>query len=100
VQIIFEGDDISETLELEATTVSRIGNCPGSGPFEAGSTVNFEASGYDDYGNQMPVTAAWSLTGDVATLAENGNVRMNRPAKPSRYRSLSVSLRGLRRGSN
>jgi uncharacterized protein (AIM24 family) len=85
VKLIFKGDAATRILELEAIPITRIGIHPGPGPYEAGRMVDFDAVGYDDYGNQMTVPATWSLTGEAASLAEDGTesgkVKMNLPAK-------------------
>lgn len=82
VTLTLSGDGVTETLRLEATEITKLTIEPGIGPYEAGQEVAFKAVGHDDYGNQQPVDAAWSLTDDaISTLKEGGVLHLNQPGK-------------------
>ena len=95
VMVAFKGNGAEASLELEATKIVGLEITPGADVYEAGQRMEFEAVGYDAYGNKMPVDAAWSLTGDMVQLEEDGGVLMKQPGNGvvlAQYKDLTKGL--------
>lgn len=74
------GEAVKE-LRVEATKVTRIDILPREDQFEAGQEVVFTAVGFDSFGNQAPIAAQWSLSGENAVIREGSTVLMQRPGR-------------------
>ncbi|MFO8088369.1 MAG: Ig-like domain-containing protein [Desulfatiglandaceae bacterium] len=95
VELVFEGGEAMLKLGFEATPIVRIEIEPDAGPYEAGQTVNFEAVGYDAYGNSTPVEVEWSITGESAGIDQNGKAIMSKPGEGlvlAAYKNMSAGL--------
>lgn len=62
----------SATVRAVAAPPSTIVVSPGSATMVAGSSVQFQATGVDPYGNQSPFTPEWSVPASVGTISAAG----------------------------
>ncbi|HDR16047.1 MAG TPA: hypothetical protein ENN79_11295 [Desulfobacteraceae bacterium] len=93
--VVFESGDALFNLSFEATRIVRIEIEPDAAPFEAGQSVEFEAVGYDAYGNKTPVEVEWSITGETAGIDQNGKAVMRKPGDGvvlASYKNISAGL--------
>jgi len=74
--VIIKTDTLSQEVKLEGTKITRLAVTPAKESFEIQETVQFQAEGYDPFGNHRPLKVKWSLTGRNAELKDEGKVKM------------------------
>jgi len=61
---------------IEGTRIVRLAIRPEKETFEVNEEVKFQVVGLDQFGNQRPVKAGWTISGNKAELEKDGRVRM------------------------
>lgn len=70
-----EGLSVEARVQVAAGPLASIAVTPGSADVAAGSEQAFEAAGRDAFGNELPITPAWTVTGGVGTIgAQDGRL--------------------------
>jgi PGF-pre-PGF domain-containing protein len=67
------GGTVDVTFVFEPLTLAAVVVAPGTAILEPGDLQQFTATGYDQYGDEMPIVAAWSCTNEsVGTIDSAG----------------------------
>jgi len=70
---VLPGGAVDVTFMFEPLTLAAIVVAPGTAILEPGDLQQFTAIGYDQYGDEMPIVAAWSCTNEsVGTIDSAG----------------------------
>ena len=70
-----EGLSVEAQVQVAAGPLASIAVTPGSVDVAAGAEQAFEAAGRDAFGNERPITPAWTVTGGVGTIgAQDGRL--------------------------
>ncbi|MFW6054884.1 MAG: Ig-like domain-containing protein, partial [Thermodesulfobacteriota bacterium] len=75
-KVLLESGPARKELVLEATRITKLVISPEQETFEVNEEVDFQALGFDRYGNSRPLEVKWSLSGNKAKLIEDGRVKM------------------------
>ncbi|MCF8105999.1 MAG: Ig-like domain-containing protein [Desulfohalobiaceae bacterium] len=74
--VLLKSGPARKELVLEATRITKLVISPKQETFEVNEEVDFQAQGFDRYGNSRPLEVKWSLSGNKAKLMEDGRVKM------------------------
>ncbi len=74
--VALQSGPTKESLSLKGTTINKLVIRPERDTFEVNEIVEFQAVGYDTFGNHRPVEAEWTVSGDKAELQNDGTVKM------------------------
>lgn len=91
--IFVQAGALKEKRVIEGTRIVKLLIRPEKETFEVNQAVEFQAFGLDELGNQRPVKAGWTISGNKAELKKNGEVRMLSPGKAvivADYKALSL----------
>ena len=72
--VLLKSGPVQKELVLEGTKIMKLAIRPEKETFEVNEEVDFEAVGFDRYGNSRPLEVKWSLSGNKAKQIKDGRV--------------------------
>ncbi len=74
--VLLKSGPAEDTLSIAGSKIVKLAIQPERDTFEVNELVDFQALGFDKFGNHRPVKTKWTVSGDKAEVKKDGKVRM------------------------